>query len=461
MSDRLTMDLIVGGVTAIRLLVLAVTPTDLFFDEAQYWAWSRDFDWGYFSKPPLIAWIIGATTGLAGSDAAFWVRAPAPIFHGLTALILAGWIGQIHRPAAPWVAATYLAMPILAVGSWMISTDTIMAPFLAAALWSWWRSLETRKWQFAALAGGLAGVAMMAKYAGVYFWLAVAVSMLFSRLRPTPGALAAAGIACLVVIAPNLLWNAGNGLVTFAHTADNAQVGRDMAMNWPGLASFLVAQAVVIGPVFFVVWLGAMARRDLSEIETFLLAASVPVLLLVCVQAFIAKANANWAFAAYPAAAAFVGLRLSRLGRPRLFAIGLAVNLVPILAVTALIVWPDIAPKLTDRYTGRTALMTEILAQANGRPVVADERQILADLTYAARRDGAPPVFANGRWDVPRHWYDMVAPQPTDRDALLVSDRAALECAGIAIAPEATMRPVHGAYAGRAIHLYPLPAGCS
>ena len=26
----------------------------VFFDEAQYWTWSQSFEWGYFSKPPLL-----------------------------------------------------------------------------------------------------------------------------------------------------------------------------------------------------------------------------------------------------------------------------------------------------------------------------------------------------------------------------------------------------------------------
>jgi hypothetical protein len=33
---------------------------DLFFDESQYWSWSRDLAFGYIYKPPLLAWIIGA-----------------------------------------------------------------------------------------------------------------------------------------------------------------------------------------------------------------------------------------------------------------------------------------------------------------------------------------------------------------------------------------------------------------
>jgi hypothetical protein len=32
--------------------------TDLFVDEAQYWFGRRNIDFGYYSKPPMIAWVI-------------------------------------------------------------------------------------------------------------------------------------------------------------------------------------------------------------------------------------------------------------------------------------------------------------------------------------------------------------------------------------------------------------------
>ena len=53
---------------------------ELFFDEAQYWAWGQEPAFGYYTKPPLIAWIIGATTSLCG-DTPFCVRLPSPLMH--------------------------------------------------------------------------------------------------------------------------------------------------------------------------------------------------------------------------------------------------------------------------------------------------------------------------------------------------------------------------------------------
>lgn len=452
--------LIALAVTALRLAILAGTPTDLFFDEAQYWAWGQSYEWGYFSKPPLIGWVIGSVTALSGSDSTFWVRAAAPVFHGATAIIIGLWLATIHRPAAIWGAVIYLSMPILSIGSWMISTDTIMAPFFAGALWAWWRHLETQTVATAVVAGVLAGLATLAKYAGAYFWLAVFVSMLTPTLRPRKEGLGAAFLAFLIVIAPNIYWNIQNGFVTLSHTAENARWGSAWDLHWSSFLEFGLAQTVVIGPVFFVVWLTSI-KVPLDRAEKFMLSASLPILGIVCLQALLAKANANWAFAAYLSAAPLVALRLVRLKMRLPTMIGLSVNAILVLAVSVLIVRPDIAPRLTDRYMGRTNLMAAILVAADGRPVAADERQILADLTYAAKRDGGvAKILAMTHEGSPRHWYDMAAARSGNSAFVYVTADSGPNCLEDATVPETILAAETGAYSGRRISLFAVPANC-
>ena len=37
-------------------------------DEAEYWAWSRRLDWSYYSRGPLIAWLIRLSTVVCWED---------------------------------------------------------------------------------------------------------------------------------------------------------------------------------------------------------------------------------------------------------------------------------------------------------------------------------------------------------------------------------------------------------
>src|SRR3954451_22597062 len=51
----------------LRLAYLACNcPLDLAPDEAHYWDWSRHLDWSYYSKGPLVAWLIRASCELFG-----------------------------------------------------------------------------------------------------------------------------------------------------------------------------------------------------------------------------------------------------------------------------------------------------------------------------------------------------------------------------------------------------------
>ena len=58
------------ALTAWRLVALELSPLTLMFDEAQYWTWAKAPAFGYFSKPPMVAWLIAFTTSLCGDGEA-------------------------------------------------------------------------------------------------------------------------------------------------------------------------------------------------------------------------------------------------------------------------------------------------------------------------------------------------------------------------------------------------------
>ena len=132
---RLTLCL-VGVLTILRLAALFATPFELYPDEAQYWLWSRTLDFGYFSKPPMIAWLIWATTALGG-DSEAWVRISALFLHGGTALVInriadrlyGGWTGLA-------AAALYILMPGIQLSSGVITTDAPLLLFLSLTIWA-------------------------------------------------------------------------------------------------------------------------------------------------------------------------------------------------------------------------------------------------------------------------------------------------------------------------------------
>ena len=63
-----TLFIIVIFLFVIKIVAINFTDFDLFGDEAQYWLWSKNLDFGYFSKPPFLSWFIGAYTEIFGDE---------------------------------------------------------------------------------------------------------------------------------------------------------------------------------------------------------------------------------------------------------------------------------------------------------------------------------------------------------------------------------------------------------
>jgi len=122
------------GLTAARLVALFVTPLELYPDEAQYWLWSRTLDWGYYSKPPMIAWTIWTTTAIGG-DSEAWVRLAAPLYHLGAALAVFGIGRRLYGPSVGFAAcALYALMPGVQISSLAIATDALLLFFLSVSL---------------------------------------------------------------------------------------------------------------------------------------------------------------------------------------------------------------------------------------------------------------------------------------------------------------------------------------
>ncbi len=461
-------------VTLFRVGFLLIDKTDLFVDESQYWLWSRDLDLGYYSKPPLIAWVIRLTTELAHSNAVFWVRLPAPLFHLATALIL-GLLARnlFGARTAFWVMLSYITMPAVTLGSAVISTDTIMAPFFSLALLFYFRLLEERRAADALLAGLMAGLAFLAKYAGIYFLVCAALAALFlPSARPSWRHALVMVAAFIAVAIPNIVWNVLNDLSTFEHTLDNAnwvrQGSAGISLKYLNLAEFFFSQFGVFGPVLFGALLACIFRVT-SPHSRILLWFSVPVILIVCVQALLSKAYANWAAAAYFAGTVVTVAALVD-NHPRWLKASVWIGMVvavtlPVLTSIAYDVSIDGEKPALKRLLGRATMSREILQAAetlNTDTIVARSRDILADLFYTGRNENVRirAVKPAGR---PMNYYQLTFPfwpDEADGDVLLVSHRDTIQCEGRRMAPDATITTTGGALHGTAVYTYLVSPAC-
>lgn len=424
---------LVATLTVLRIGSLFLTPLELYPDEAQYWLWSRELAWGYYSKPPVVAWIIAGITTLGG-DGEPWIRlgavlahAGAPLFlHAAGARLYDGWTGF-------WAAMLYLLMPGVQLSAAVMTTDAPMLLFLSGAVWAYAvflkaEGLGTRRTAAALLGLGL-GLAFLSKYAALYLALGLALHATLeesARARWTPANLAAAVGCAALIVSPNLLWNAGHGFATVNHTAANAHWADGRLFNPGELLGFLGAQLGVFGILpLLVLGAGLLAtawRRRAAPADLALISLLAPPLAIVAVQAFISRANANWAVAAYPPACVLVAAWLVR-RRARLLLGGTFLSQG---VVAALFLAATVSPAVTTalgldnavkRARGWEAMSRAIVTRAEaGRwtAVSVDDRFLFNALAYYGRdfwsRPGAPPLRMWVRESRPQNQAETEAP---------------------------------------------------
>lgn len=432
----------IAALTLARITLLALSPVDLYPDEAQYWVWSQNLDWGYFSKPPLIAWVISASTSLLGVTD-FAIRLPSNVFHAFTGLFLLLAGSRLEAPKTGfWAAVIYLTMPGAWLSAGIISTDAILLTFWSGALYALIRLRQTGGWASAVGLGAAVGLGFLAKYAIIYFVIGTGLAIALDP--PARRALVSikglvAGLIAVGFLLPNMMWNAANDFATVQHTADNA--------NWDGnyfhfdeLADFLGAQFIGYGPALFGTLLAGFwlaLKRPFAmdgNNRLFLVLFSLPILLVVSAQAFISRAHANWAAATYVAASLLVAIVLMS-GRPwrrwMLYA-SIAVSCMVGIVFTSVAMSPPLAETLglsnafkRVRNWEETAMAVAEAANAGDYDgVVFDDRNVFHEMQ---RYGGGiePELFMWQRFAAPHNHADQTWPLPLDYagSVLVVSHR--------------------------------------
>ena len=390
----------VAAITLVRLAFLSAEYHPLHADEAQYWSWSLDPAFGYYSKPPMLAWLIWLTTSLTG-DGPFGVRLSSPMLHAAAAMFLYG-VGRrlFDARVGFWSAVTYATLPAVSLSTVIASTDAPLLMFWSAALYFFVRAVDDdgRRWWLAT--GVAAGLALLSKYAGVAFpagmLLYLALSSCHRSWLARSGPWLALG-AMLLLVAPNLAWNAEHGWLTLAHVGENAALSGPL-FHPDEMLEFLGAQFGVFGPILFGVLLVMLARgrRETRDHRMLLLLCFViPMLATITVQAFLSRANANWAAPVYAAATVTVVAGLLREHRLRLMIGSLVLHLVTAAAIYGfeparpltgladerwsdpfrrLRGWPDVGANLAAILQAYPDLL-----------LLSDERRYLAHYIYEAK----------------------------------------------------------------------------
>jgi hypothetical protein len=309
--------LIVASVVLNFAYLICDCPLDLAPDEAHYWHWSRNLGWSYYSKGPLVAWLIRGSCELFG-NLSVWlvgsemlaVRLPAVLCH---AALLAGWYvlasATLRSPrVAVGVVALALTLPGVTAAAVVMTID---APFLACWCWALvfaWRAVERGRLWWWILAGLCSAVGVLAKYPMLLFPVAVGGFLIAHgrhRDLARPGFWLMVGLSAAGCV-PMLVWNAAHDWVSVRHVLGQAGIGggaRPARFRPLGPLSFAAGQFAFLLGFWFVALVAAAWRfrphRLTDPGRSFLWWVSVPVWGVFFAASSRTTGQVNWPVAAY------------------------------------------------------------------------------------------------------------------------------------------------------------------
>jgi hypothetical protein len=421
--------------TVLRITLLFLNGLPLYADEAQYWIWSKHLDFGYYSKPPMIAAIISASTKIFG-DAEYGVRLFSPIIHMLTSFIVFMLGNRLFGTLIGALSALiFITLPSIFLSSLLISTDVPLMFLWALSLYYLHKSLEQNQLKYWCIVGICVGLGLMTKYHFILIAPATALYCLWiGRLKQvvSSGGPYIAALIAILVFSPNLYWNWQNGFVSFMHVQDLAGVkaGFDFKKIPIALLKFIGDQLGVFG-VFLLPFtaINIIGRKEVSKEVKFLSSYMLTVIFCIMFFAIKNKAHANWTAPAYVSGSILAAYFFVSLGRVSWAKYNIAahcgVGLIIMLAPLFMDMLPDKALNPLHRVKGYAKLGANVaeLKLANMEAVVAtDDRKLYALMVYYGRPHLNDLKKFNDHYTVDDH-FDLTAPLDISSKQIIMISR--------------------------------------
>ncbi|HJW81153.1 MAG TPA: glycosyltransferase family 39 protein [Acidiferrobacterales bacterium] len=395
-------------------------------DEAYYWQWSRQLDWGYYDHPPMVAWLIALGTQLFGSNE-FGVRAATVLMstgilwfvyrmavYAATHLLPASEGGPAPASAGLWAVAAVAVTPLFGMGGFLATPDIPMVFFWALSVVLALSAVADPRPRHWLLLGLTLGLGILGKYSMAVLPLALVIAFVATRrgreLLRTPGPYLTAATAIMVCL-PHVAWLAQHDFVSVFFQLGHGLGGgsRESLLRLRTLAQYLAQQAGVLSPLLFLLYLAVLprgvgllrqrtsgARADVRLALWVLILPGVLTLLLFAAASLFAKPLANWPAAAYVTLSVLVGVAAARCVaatgmRKHLVyaAVGFAAFVTIYAHVEAVFPITPLASSVFDKVQEKRGLAQWLQAQreAQGRnglaaPVLADNYRLASLLAF-------------------------------------------------------------------------------
>ncbi|MDD3265895.1 MAG: glycosyltransferase family 39 protein [Burkholderiales bacterium] len=223
-----------------------------YHDSFYYWTWSQHLQLSYYDGPPLIAYIIKASTLIFGNTV-FAINIVGVIFAYLAAYYVYKLALLMSKDikVARLSFVMYLVYPFVTTRFIYINMtyDCLENLFYVMITYYVVLFLNSRNYKLWILIGALSGLAMLSKYSGivlfmglfVYFIIDAKERKLFTRYELYTGI-----ILCLILFTPVIYWNYQNGWESFLYqlnshkwTGEPGSINSRTKHGFPGVWFYL------------------------------------------------------------------------------------------------------------------------------------------------------------------------------------------------------------------------------
>ncbi len=327
-----------------RIYFIRYGPLGLSPDEAHYWEWSRRLGLSYYSKGPMIAYLIAAGTAIFG-DNVFGVRFFAVVFSLLSSLMLYELGKEIFdEKVGAWSAILFQLIPLFSAFGVIFTVDSPFIFFWILSLYLFWKAVREKtpdagcriqdtgcekqdtgygresgivhrapssahnpSWEHWLLLGITVGLGLLTKYTMAFFYVCSLFFLLSSpagrRIMKTPAPYVSL-IISLIFFAPVIVWNASHDWVTLRHTAGQAHLEDGLRVSAGSLLDYIGSQLAVVTPIVLALIIVSVLRTKRKGIipenrGSFIFWFSVPVIFFFVLKSIQGKVEANWAMMGY------------------------------------------------------------------------------------------------------------------------------------------------------------------
>lgn len=255
---------------------------ELAHDEAYYWLFSKNLDWGYLDHPPFVAVVIKAFSFLPHSE--FAVRVGFIILQFLSGLIL---YSMTNQSAVSLIL--FFAFPLASFTGLLALPDIPLLFMTCCYLWQLKRYLEKDDVKNSLSLGAIIALLLYAKYHGVLAIGFTILAMPKLLLRKSFYVVAASAI---VLFFPHMYWQYQHDYPSLRyHFLERPSSSFSIKRSLEYLGLQIVLAGVLTGPI---VWWAGIKNKDSSSFARILKFISVGTVLFFLFSSFSKKVEANW-----------------------------------------------------------------------------------------------------------------------------------------------------------------------